>query len=125
MPRSSTTYWKRIYWLVLFGPLVVEELGVTPPMSYSGDFVCAIACSCVTLTWCTVDANTLGRALSPLFKMGVVWLPIVFVPIYLVRTRGRSRAGRGIFVFVLQTIGIVLCLVIVTVVVDVANAPKS
>jgi hypothetical protein len=67
----------------------------------------------VALWWMIEDSRQRQFVVSALFKIGVVAISGVFIPAYLIRSRGIRAAFMSMGIFVLQLFGIMLASVLV------------
>ena len=69
--------------------------------------------SVMAFVWVVEDARSRNIHLSALQKTGVVYLGAIFVPAYIIRSRGLRSGLKSIAIFVAQFVGCVLVSVIV------------
>lgn len=62
----------------------------------------------ISAVWCTLDARAHGRPLSRRLLIGIILLPVVFVPVHLLLSRGRRGLAAVAVAAVLLAIGAVL-----------------
>jgi len=60
----------------------------------------------VILMWVNADSRERNVTVTRLFKVGVVCMAGIFVPLYVIRTRGWPAGAQRLGVFVVQLIGI-------------------
>jgi hypothetical protein len=68
----------------------------------------ALVLAAIMFIWVVEDARRRNIQISALFKMGIVAMGVIFVPIYLIRSRGLRSALKGIAVFGLEFAGCLL-----------------
>jgi len=68
----------------------------------------AFALTFITFLWVRADARQRGFQLGSLFKVGVIILAVVFVPAYLIKSRGLRTASKSMAIFVGQVLGVFL-----------------
>ncbi|WP_150049111.1 hypothetical protein [Methylomonas rhizoryzae] len=96
----------RLFWIYLSLVVVVGVAG--HEMEHLRDALnisATLIGSFLIFLWVHYDSKSVGKLLSPPFKVGVVGLPIVFVPIYIFITRGVAKGFVVILVFALKVIG--------------------
>jgi hypothetical protein len=73
----------------------------------------ALVFSVIIFVWVVEDARRRNFHLSALLKIGVVALGAIFVPVYMIRSRGLRLASKGIAIFVAQLVGCLFAAVLV------------
>jgi hypothetical protein len=92
-----------VLFIFLCAELVFQGHAPNAAISMQGAVVALVA-----LWWLIEDSRQRQFPVSPLFKVGVVAISGVFIPVYLIRSRGIRAAAKSIGVFVLQLVGIML-----------------
>jgi hypothetical protein len=105
---------KRAFWgyialtsiLIPFLPTDTDEYG---PLKF---MVSLLGSLCIFL--CLLyDSKVVSRKLGPLFKIGIIFLAIVFVPIYIYQTRGFKKGTLALAKHCFIVFGIIIALSIV------------
>jgi hypothetical protein len=73
-----------------------------------GMLIKAVLFSLITLMWLNADARQRQVTVTRGFKVGVVLLSGIFIPVYLLKTRGLSSGAQRLGVFLVHFIGISL-----------------
>ena len=60
----------------------------------------------ITLMWVNADARQRNLTVNRWFKIGVIFFAGVFVPVYLIRTRGWKFGAKSLAIFIVQFLGI-------------------
>jgi energy-converting hydrogenase Eha subunit A len=95
---------------------------VMPKESTSGAAVAeAIVFSVIMFAWVVEDARRRNVHLSALFKVCVVALGAIAVPIYMIKSRGLRPASKRIAVFTAQFLGCLMITMIVLVALQMAG----
>ena len=74
------------------------------------DIIATILWSVFALLWVRLDSRALGIQVSPLFNIGVFFLSFIFVPAYLIRSRGFLLGALDLGTFLLKLLGATLLL---------------
>jgi hypothetical protein len=79
----------------------------------------------IMFIWVVEDARRRNIQISALFKVGVVAMGAIFVPVYLIRSRGPRSALKSIAVFGLEFVGCVLAASVLMVALEMTGIVKG
>lgn len=100
---------RRTFWLYLFISIILGFFfQENPHVRDAIRIAIAIIGTFFVFSWAHYDSKAIGKPLSPLFKIGFLALPFLFVPIYIFKTRGFSRGFLTILMLVLKVIGVLV-----------------
>lgn len=85
----------------------------------------ALVLAAIMLVWVLEDARQRNVQVSALFKVGIVALGVVFLPAYLIRSRGFRPAVRSIAVSGLQFLACMLVATVLLVALEMAGMVKT
>ena len=74
----------------------------------------AFALSIIAYPWVMTDSRQRDFKVGPFFTAGVICLGFIFVPAYLIRSRGIRIASKRMGIFVVQVIGLILAYAILS-----------
>jgi len=113
-------------WLFLVTVMFSSIADAVLPSGRTGGGTVAevIVFSIIMFLWVREDARRRNVNLSPLLKVGVVALGAIFVPVYMIRSRGFRSASRSMAIFAAQFFGCLVATVIVLTVLQMTGLTK-